>query len=323
MNWNTLIAGFAVACSLAANAQPAEPSRWPQKPVRMLVGFTPGSSPDMAARMLAEPLSRALGQPIIVENKVGASGNIAAEQVAKSNDGHTIGLVINSTLTTAKALTPALPFDPAHDFSYLSAIASFPFLLVASNDVPHGKAFVTGAGKSGDKWSYGSVGNGSLGHLGMELLKSRLPGMAAVHVPFQGNTQVMTSLIGGQIQLAIVPPGIALPYLKSGRIKLLGVLAKSRSALMPDLPTLAENCQIDLELSSWIALVGPARLPVADQQRLEGVLTESLRSAELRSRFAAQGYQVDGGGSDAMKKRAASERSSMEAFLRATNIRAE
>jgi tripartite-type tricarboxylate transporter receptor subunit TctC len=160
---------------LAAARRQRTGAAWPTKPIRLLVGFPGGSTPDIAARTIAEPLSKALGQPIVVDNKAGASGNIAADQVAKATDDHTLGIVINGNLTSSKMLYPKLPYDPVKDFTYLSLIATAPLVLVAQNNLPSGTAFFDAARKAGDKWNYGSVGIGSVGHLGMELLKSRVP----------------------------------------------------------------------------------------------------------------------------------------------------
>ena len=179
---------------LAARAETspaAAASAWPNRPVRLLVGFPGGSTPDMAARALAEALGRALGQPVIVENKPGASGNIVADQVAKATDDHTLGVLINGNLTSAKMLYTRLPYDPQRDFSYLSLLTTAPLVLLAPATLPKGPDFFAEARRQGDAWNYGSVGNGSVAHLGMELLKARLPGLRPVHVPFQGNPQVV------------------------------------------------------------------------------------------------------------------------------------
>ncbi|PZQ68609.1 MAG: receptor, partial [Variovorax paradoxus] len=233
-----------VACGLAAALPFAVPaasaqSAWPTKPIRLVVGFPGGSTPDIAARTIAEPLAKLLGQPVVVDNKPGASGNIAADTVAKATDDHTLGMVINGNLTSSKMLYPTLPYDPAKDFSYLSLIATAPLVLIATNDLPSGKAFLDAAKASGDRWNYGSVGVGSVGHLGMELIKSRLPGLQAQHVPYAGNPQVVTAMVGGQIQMALVPPGIAIPQVKAGKVKAIG-LTSGRSTLAPDYAPLAD-----------------------------------------------------------------------------------
>lgn len=171
MKNRTLITAALAAVFTLAQAQ--TPPAWPTRPVRLLVGFPGGSTPDIVARSLAEPLSKVLGQPVIVDNKAGASGNIAADQVAKATDDHTLGIVVNGNLTSAKMLYPKLPYDPAKDFSLISLLATAPLILVAPAKAPEGAAFFAAAVQHGDAWNYGSVGNGSVGHLGMELLKSR------------------------------------------------------------------------------------------------------------------------------------------------------
>ncbi|MBT9476692.1 MAG: tripartite tricarboxylate transporter substrate binding protein, partial [Polaromonas sp.] len=165
-----LIAAFTLPVCATAQSNlknTAAAAAWPSKTVRLLVGFPGGSTPDMAARTLAEPLSRALGQPVIVENRPGASGNIAADQIAKASDDHTLGVVINGNLTSAKQLYPSLPYDPATDFAPISLLTTAPLLLVAPADQPAGAAFFAAARQGGDQWNYGSVGKGSVGHLGM------------------------------------------------------------------------------------------------------------------------------------------------------------
>ena len=170
-------AALLTAWPLAGTAQTAA---WPSKPVRILVGFPPGSTPDVAARILAEGLSKRIGQPVVVENKPGASGNIAADQVAKATDDHTLGVLINGNLTSAKTLNPKLPFDPAKDFSLLSLLATAPLVLVTQPTQPSGADFFLAARNGGNKWSYGSVGIGSVGHLGVEYLKTRAGSFDAV-----------------------------------------------------------------------------------------------------------------------------------------------
>ena len=161
-----LLTAAALGFGLAAGAS-AQPAAWPSKPVKIMVGFPGGSTPDIAARALADALAKAWGQPVVVDNKPGASGNVAADAVAKASDDHTLGVVINGNLTSARILNPKLPFDPARDFSLISLLATAPLVLVTPADQPQGAAFVAAARAAGEKWSYGSVGIGSVGHLGM------------------------------------------------------------------------------------------------------------------------------------------------------------
>ena len=310
------------ACSAALLAAGgAHAQSWPSKPIRLMVGFPGGSTPDIVARIVAEPLSKALGQPIVVDNKPGASGNIAADQVAKATDDHTIGVVINGNLTSSQMLYPNLPYDPAKDFSYLSLLATAPLVLVANNSVPTGKAFVEAAAKSGQKWSYGSVGVGSVGHLGMELMKSRIPGFQAVHVPYRGNPQILTDMIGDQVQLALIPPGLAMPQAQSGKVKAIGLTTAGRSALVPDLPPLSEIGVKDFNLEVWTALIGPANLSPAAQKRLTDALATIMKSPDVRKKLFDQGWQAVGTSPEGMKLRVKEEAAIMGKIISSQNIK--
>jgi tripartite-type tricarboxylate transporter receptor subunit TctC len=306
----------ACALPLAAGAQ----ATWPTKPVRLVVGFPGGSTPDIAARTIAEPLAKALGQPIVVDNKPGASGNIAADQVAKAGDDHTLGVVINGNLTSSKMLYSKLPYDPGKDFTYLSLLTTAPLVLVAQNSLPSGPAFFEAARQSGDRWSYGSVGVGSVGHLGMELLKSRVPGMKAVHVPYQGNPQVMTDLIGNQIHMALIPPGIAIPQVKAGKVKAIG-LTSGRSTLVPELQPLADAGVKDFSLEVWTALVGPANLSKAAQERITRELAVVMKSPEVRQKLFEQGWQAVGTSPDGMRTRVKEEAAVMTRIISTQGIK--
>ena len=261
--------------------------------MRILVGFPGGSTPDMAARTLAEPLSRALGQPVIVENRPGASGNIAADQVAKAGDDHTLGVLINGNLTSAKLLYSKLPYDPAKDFTLISLLATAPLILVAPAGQPTGPGFFSAARQAAGNWNYGSVGTGSVGHLGMELLKSRVGNLPLVHVPYSGNPQIVTALLGGQVQMALVPPGIALPQIKAGKLMAVG-LTSGRSALAPDVLPLADADVRNFNLEVWTALVGTATLSAAAQARLNAEVSRIVRDADTRQKLFAQGWQAVG-----------------------------
>lgn len=316
----SLITAAALAATASVTAQAQTQAAWPTKAVRILVGFPAGSTPDMAARSIAEPLSRVLGQPVIVDNRAGASGNIATDLVAKSNDDHTLGVVINGNLTSAKMLYPQLPYDPAKDFSYISLIATAPLVLVAPPSVPDGKAFFDAARQGGDKWNYGSVGVGSVGHLGVELLKSKVPGMEAVHVPFQGNPAVLTGLLGGQIQMALVPPGLALAQVKAGRLKAIG-LTSGRSALAPEIAPLADAGLRDFQLEVWTALVGPSGLSKGAQARLAAAMGEVMRNEETRRQLFTQGWQAVGTSSDGLKRRVQEESGIMKSIISSRGIK--
>ena len=325
--FSTTVLIAACALPLGAAAQKtangaAADGAWPTKPVHIFVGFPGGSTPDIAARILAEPLSRALGQPVIIDNKPGASGNIAADQVAKATDDHTLGVVINGNLTSAKLLYPKLPYNPTKDFTPISLLATAPLVLVAPVTMPSGAAFFAAARDAGNKWNYGSVGNGSVGHLGMELLKSKAGDLAAVHVPYQGNPQVVTALLGGQIQMALIPPGIAVPQIKAGKLKAIG-LTSGRSALAPEIPPLADADVRNFNLEVWTALVGPANLSKAAKARLNQEVSKIIRDADTRQKLFNSGWSAVGTSPEGLLSRIRSETAIMGGIIAMRGIKIE
>ena len=300
----------------------AQATSWPTKPVRLLVGFPAGSTPDSSARALADGLAGVLGQSVIVENRPGASGNLAADLVAKAHDDHTLGVVINGNLTSAKMLNPQLPYDPARDFAFLSLLTTAPLALVARADLPDGAAFFEAAVQQGERWNYGSVGAGSVAHLGMEQLKLKVPGLKAVHVPYQGNPAVITALLGGQIHMALVPPGLAMPHVKTGRLRVIG-LTGGRSTLVPELGALSEIGVKNFNLQVWTALIGPASLSQAAQARLAHEVPAVVRSAATRQRLFTQGWNAIGSSPEGLRLRVADESAILGGIIKSANIKTE
>ncbi|MEI8157201.1 MAG: tripartite tricarboxylate transporter substrate-binding protein [Burkholderiales bacterium] len=276
---------------------------WPSKPVRILVGFPGGSSPDLTARALADPLSRALGQPVIVDNRPGASGNIAADMVAKATDDHTLGLMINGNLTIARLLNAKTPYDPAKDLAPVCLIGTAPLVLtVAASVAGTAHDFVKTGLLAGSAWNYGSPGQGTVSHLGMELLKART-GLAPVHVPYPGNPQVVNAMLSGQIHLALLPPGVVMPQVRAGKLRAIGVTSPGRSTLVPELPSLAELGIQGFDLEVWNAIAVPASLPKALQGRLAVLVSEIVRAPEMRQRLFVQGWQVVGSSPEGLANR--------------------
>ena len=306
----------------ALGSQAAEP--WPNKPVKLLVGFPAGTSPDLVARTLAEPLSKALGQPVVVENRPGAGGNIAAGLVAKATDGHTLGVMINGNLTIAKLLNPKTPYDPAKDLAPISLIGTAPLVLAAPAGAPGSSTadWLGAARSSGSKWSYGSPGIGTVGHIGMELFKART-GAEPVHVPYPGYPQVVTAMVGGDIQLSMLPPGLAQAQAAAGKVRLLGVTSAGRSTLAPGVPSLSEAGVKDFQLEIWNAVAGPASLPKPVVARLSALLSEIARSPEVRQRLYQQGWQVAGGSSEALARRIAADTAAMGRIIAERGIKVE
>jgi tripartite-type tricarboxylate transporter receptor subunit TctC len=290
----TLLA--AAAASSIAPAVFAQKPTWPNRPIRIFVGFPGGSTPDLVARTIADPLSRALGQPVVVENRPGAGGNIAAEQVVRATDNHTIGVMINGNMTIAKLLNSATPYDPAKDLAPISLIGTAPLLLTAALNTPGQTAqeFFTAARNAGNKWSYGSPGVGTVGHIGMELLKTK-SGIDPVHVPYPGNPQVITAMVSGQIQLALLPPGLATQTIRAGKLKAIGVTSRGRSSLVPEYPSLDEQgVTRGFELEIWTAAAAPARMPKPIVNRLATLIADIARTPDVRQKLFVQGWQVAG-----------------------------
>jgi tripartite-type tricarboxylate transporter receptor subunit TctC len=301
---------------------------WPARPLRIIVGFPPGSSPDLTARTFAEPLAQALGQPVVVENKVGAGGNIAAHAVAQARDGHTVGLFINGNLTIAKLLNPQLPYDPARDLAPLSLLGTSPLLLTApvgQDGVPasgDARAFLAAARQAGDRWSYGTPGVGTVGHLGMELLKART-GIDPVHVPYPGYPQVATAMLGGQLQMALLPPALALAQERAGRLRLIGVTSAGRSTLAPGVPSLAEAGVQGVQLEMWNAFAAPAAMAAPVRARLAALIGGIARSPEVRAKLFQQGWQAVGSSAEGLANRIQADTRALGEIIRLRQIKAE
>lgn len=277
---------------------------WPSKTVRIIVGFPAGSSPDLTARTFAEPLAKALGQPVIVENKVGAGGNIAAEYVARATDGHTIGLMINGNLTIAKLLNPKLNYDPLKDLTPVSLIGVSPLVLTAPVGSPGTSAqdFFVAARNAGNQWSYGSPGVGTVGHIGMEWLKSQTQ-INPVHVPYPGYPQVANAMLGGQLQLSMMPPALAMAQIKAGKLRAIGVTSSGRSTLVPELPSMSEAGVQGFNLEIWNAIAAPNSLPKPVVAKLSTLFSDIARSPEMRQKLFQQGWQVVGTSSEGLARR--------------------
>lgn len=311
----------------AAQTAPATPG-WPSKPLKIIVGFPAGSSPDLTARAFSEPLAKALGQPVIVENKVGAGGNIGADAVAKARDDHTIGLMINGNMTVAKMINPAVPYDPLKDLAPLSLIGTSPLVLTAPVNQPgvpataDAREFFAAARKAGDKWSYGTPGVGTVGHIGTELLKSR-SGINPVHVPYPGYPQVATAMLGGQLQMALLPPALAQTQVRAGKLRAIGVTSTGRSSLAPDVPSLSEAGIQGFNLEIWNAFAAPATLPKPIQAKLAAVIVDIARSEDMRAKLFQQGWQVVGTSPEGLANRIKADTSLLGGVITMRGIKAE
>lgn len=312
----------AAVAAFGAGALPirgrAEPE-WPNKPLRFIVGFSAGSTPDLIARTIGDPLSPLVGQPVVVEDKPGASGNIAAAMVAESHDEHTVGVMINANLTIAHILNPDVPYDPARDLAPICLVGTTPFVLAIGPKWAKEKAGLDQLRAAGSKLNYGSVGIGSMAHLGMELLTDKL-GIKPTHVPYPGNPKVLAALAANEIDLAFVPAGIAMQQVKAGTIGALAIASAKRSELAPGVPTLEELGVQGVEIEGWVAIAVPARMAEAHRHKLEKLVLEVLDTPDVRKRLAQQGWDVAAMPSAAFAHRLESETAMLSKIIKAQNI---
>jgi tripartite-type tricarboxylate transporter receptor subunit TctC len=308
----SLLATAAVPGALAQSKKAAQP--WPTKPLRIVVGYPGGSSPDMLARLLVDPLSKALGQSVIIENKPGAGGNIGVDIVAKSTDGHTIGLCGNGPLTSAQMLYSKLPYNPSKDLRPISLMASSPLLLVGAASLPANtlQELMPYALSQGDKLNYGSIGAGSGAHLAMELLKSQ-SGIRPVHIPYPGFAQVITAMIGKQVDLGFMVPSAAVAQAKAGKVKLFAVSTASRSTLLPNLPR--------FDAAVWNGVFGPADMPAATAQRIADEIARTVRLPEMRQRLYDAGWQALGTAPEGLALRMQSDSALWGGVIASTGIK--
>src|SRR2546426_6822953 len=272
----------AVAFSGGAKAQ-----AWPEKPVRFVVGFTPGGPSDILARALGQKLAESWGQPVVIENRPGAGGNIAAELVAKSApDGATWLLGNNSILATNQSLYRSLGYDPVKDFAPVALVAIQPNILVVNPDVPASsvKELIALAKARPGELNYASSGSGAAAHLAGELFKA-MTGVDMVHVPYKGAQPALTDVIAGQAQLMFATSASVIPYIKAGRLRALAVTTARRSAAVPELPTLSEAGVPGFEAHSWNADVVPAATPWPLVERLNRDIVKALGMRDLRERL--------------------------------------
>lgn len=313
------------AASTVALALPALAQAWPSRPIKLVVPFPPGSSPDLIGRLIAEPLAAVLGQPVVIDNKPGAGGNVGTGLVAKAEpDGHTLLFTIQGPLVTAPLLSKALPYDPAKELAPVSLVATSPNLLVVDPKLGAETLadFVRIAKEKQGALNYGSVGNGSAAHLAMELFKTRA-GVDLVHVPYQGFPQVVNAILAGQVQAGFMVPGIAMGQVRAGKLRGLGVTTLGRAAALPEFPTLAEQGFAGFEAISWQAVLAPAKTPAPIVERLAREIVHIVKSDEVRTKMLAQYFSAAGTAPAALATLMASERERWAKVIRAAGVKPE
>ena len=289
-----LLAGAALPIAAPALAQSPAPA-WPARPLRMIIGFAPGGPTDIVARVVAQRLSEQIGQPVVVDNKPGAGGNLAADLAAKAApDGHTL-FYNTSAITIAPALYGKVPYDTLKDFVPVTTTATNAMIVMVHPSVPARtiQEFVAHAKANPGRLNYGSSGNGTITHLATAALASAL-GLQMTHVPYKGSAPSLIDTAAGVVQLMTDTVNSALPYVKDGRLRALAVTMPRRLAVLPEVPTLAETVLPGMEMSAWQGVVLPAGTPQPIVQRLNAELRRVLAHEETRQKLIAQGTEILG-----------------------------
>lgn len=306
-------------------ALPAIAQAWPQHPIRLIVPFPPGSSPDFIARLIAEPLGRALGQTIVIDNRPGAGGNIGTGAAARAEpDGYTLLFTIQGPLVTAPLLTRHLNYDPVHDLAPVSLVATSPNVLVVDPALGASTLadFVRIAKDKKGRLDYGSVGIGSASHLAMELFKTRA-GIDLLHVPYQGFPQIVGAILAGEVQAAFMVPGVAIGQIRAGKLRALGVTSLGRSDTLPDYAPFAQQGYPGFEAISWQAVLAPARTPRAIVDRVASELVKIVKSDDIRAKMLGQYFSPAGTAPQALAGLMQSEREAWAKVIKAAGVQAE
>ncbi len=321
---NGWIAAAAAAVMLpvcAVHAQGSAEGGYPAKPIRLIALSSPGSGPDVVGRLLGARFTEAMGQQVIVDTRPGASGIIGAEIAAKAApDGYTL-VIITSQATIVSVMYDKLPYSLVRDFSPISLIGSTPFILavnpaVAANSV---RELIALAKSKPGELRYGSGGSGSPPHLSAEILKS-MTGINIEHVPYKGVTPAMVDTIAGQVHMVISVIPAVLPSVRSGRLRALGITSAKRSAILPDLPTIAETVP-GYEFIGWYSLFAPAKTPSAIVNKLNGEVVKSVQSSGMRERLSDLGIEASGSTPQELAAYLAAQVGKMQAAVKASGAR--
>lgn len=302
----------------------AQQEVWPNRPVRMLVPFPPGGGADFVARLVGQRLSELWRQPVVIENRPGASTMIAAEAVAKSPpDGYTLLLTV-SNHTSNPALFSKIPYETQKDFTPITVIGSAPMVLVVNPTIPSktAKELLALLREQPGKFNYASAGNGSVGHLAGEMMK-QMAKVDMVHVSYKGTAPAELDLIGGTINLMFTGMVTAVPQIKAGRMRGIAVGSTTRTAGLPDLPTLDEAGVPGFESSIWYGLLGPAGLPSAITAKIYADVVKVLQESDIKARMLSQGADAIGSSPEQFRSQIAAEITRFDRLIKAAGIKSE
>jgi tripartite-type tricarboxylate transporter receptor subunit TctC len=301
-NRRQIIGLAAAAMSLPTLAQT---SSFPQRPVRIVVPYTTGGSNDVIARLLAQQLQEAWGQPVVVENKPGAAGNIGASDIAKSApDGHSLLLTNINIVSMNPVLIANMPFDPQKDFAPISLLGTTALALVVHPSVPANnvRELIDLARKGPGRLNYASSGNGSPQHMSAEMFKA-MTKTSMTHIPYRGAAPAVNDLLAGQVQVTIGVVNQLIPHIRAGKLKALGVTTRKRLAQMPDVPTLDEAGVPGYESEIWLGLAAPTATPPAIIEQINQAVRKAMATADVMSKLQSQGIDVVVSSPDQMRQR--------------------
>ena len=313
---------LALLCFAASLAQAQD---YPTRTIRLIVPFSPGGVADTSARFVADRLAARLGQQVVVENRAGASGNIGTQMVAQSApDGHTLVLGFDGTMVINPWVFPNIPFDTVKDFVPVTKLGDATLIMVAHPSVPvkDMKELIALAKSKPGSLSYGTSGTGGTPHLAGELLNQRA-GISLVHIPYKGGGQAVGDVVGGQIPLVYTAIASAQQYVKSGRLKALGVSGAKRSTSLPEVPTFIENGLDGFVVDSWVGIFAPAKTPRAIVDRLQRELAVILAQPDVRERYAVLGIEPVGNTSEQFGEQVRADLAKWEKVVKQANIKAE
>lgn len=314
---------LAAACALLWTGGAAAQG-YPDRPLRFIVGFPPGGSTDVAARVIAPRLAERLGQPVLVDNRAGAGGNIGVDTIAKAApDGYTIGFGVSGALTINLTLQ-RLPYDPLMDIAPVTLAAFNPLILVAGTDAPAAsvRELIAYARPRPGRMAFATGGTGTAMHLSGALLNA-LAGIELVHVPFKGNSAAAAGLIGGQVPFAVLDLTSAQPFVRAGRMRALGVTSARRTPLAPEIPTIAESGVPGFEVVSWFGIIAPAETPAEIVTRLNAELVGVLTSPDSRQKLMTAGLEPAPSSQEEFGSLIRAEILRLAKLIRSAEIRAE
>jgi tripartite-type tricarboxylate transporter receptor subunit TctC len=303
----------------------ASAQAWPSKPIRLVVPYPPGGSTDLLGRAVAAKVGDALGQQVIVDNRGGANGTLGSDIVARAApDGYTFVLGTGATHGLTLFLSKTTPYDPVRDFTAITAAAEVPIVLVVHPSLPAAnmKEFIEYGRKNPGKLSFGSSGTGSPHHLSGELLKHRA-GIDMVHVPYKGAGPAVQDLLGGQVPAVFTTLSTALPHIKSGKLRALGMVESKRQPSAPEIPTIGESLPGYAMPRSWLGFFGPAALPEGITQRMNAEIVKAVQSPEVRGKLVAAGMPVVGTSSDEFARMVKDDIETFRKIVTAAGIKPE